>query len=112
VEPIPNGGEARPELPTLLLPTPPRSRRRLLDFLGLPAVDGAALPAPEASYAVLHARSLRAAKAHAMLPATRVLAERFYAPHNEALAKLLGDPGLAWPRGSTAVDAAGLADAS
>lgn len=95
-----------------LLDSPAQSRRRLLDFLGLPAVDGAALPAPEASYAVLHARSLRAAKAHAMLPATRVLAERFYAPHNEALAKLLGDPGLAWPRGSTAVDAAGLADAS
>ena len=89
----------------------PRSRRRLLDFLGLPAVDGAALPAPEASYAVLHARSLRAAKAQPMLPATRVLAERFYAPHNEALAKLLGDPDLAWPRGSTVVDAAGLAGA-
>ena len=46
-----------------------------------------------------------------MLAATRALAERFYAPHNEALAKLLGDPGLAWPRGSTAVDAARLADA-
>ena len=101
-------GEARPKLLTLLFPTPPRSRRRLLDFLGLPAVDGAALPAPEASYAVVHARSLRAAKAQPMLPATRVLAERFYAPHNEALAKLLGDPGLAWPRGSTVVDAAGL----
>ena len=71
----------------------------------------AALPAPEAPYAVLHARSLRAAKAEPMLAATRALAERFYAPHNEALAKLLGDPALAWPRGSTAVDAARLADA-
>ena len=94
-----------------LLDSPAQSRRRLLDFLGLPAVDGAALPAPEAPYAVLHARSLRAAKAEPMLAATRALAERFYAPHNEALAKLLGDPGLAWPRGSTAVDAARLADA-
>ena len=65
-----------------LLDSPAQSRRRLLDFLGLPAVDGAALPAPEAPYAVLHARSLRAAKAEPMLAATRVLAERFYAPHN------------------------------
>ena len=42
------------------------------------------MPAPEAPYAALHARSLRAANAPPMLPATRALAERFYAPHNEA----------------------------
>ena len=65
-------------------PPPARSRRRLLAFLGLPAVDVASLPAPEAPYAALHARSLRAANAPPMLPATRALAERFYAPHNEA----------------------------
>jgi len=88
-----------------------QTRRRLLDFLGLQAVDGAALPAPEAPYAALHARSLLAAKAQPMLPATRVLAERFYAPHNQGLSTLLADPSLTWPRGSTAVDAAGIANA-
>ena len=92
-----------------LLDQPAQARRELLDFLGLPGVDAASLPAPEATYAALHAASLREARAKEPMRAdTRKLAEAFYAPHNARLAALLGRPALAWPGGSTAVDAAAL----
>ena len=42
---------------------------------------------------------------------TRRLVDGFYAPFMQRLARLLGDPRLAWPEGSTRVDAAALAAA-
>ena len=123
-----------------LLDSPAATRSRLLRFVGLP--DSPAPTRPASSYAALHAQSLRGVKAQPMLNATRVappssspciapsptlpaecahlrvarasqaLLEAFYRPHNQALASLLSEPALAWPRGSTVVDGAGIAGAA
>lgn len=87
------------------------ARARLLDFLGLGGAAAGGLPPPEGSYFSLHAASLRAAsagKAEPMRRETRERAEAFYEPHNKRLAALLGEPALAYPHGSTHVEAEAL----
>ncbi|KAL1510475.1 hypothetical protein AB1Y20_006780 [Prymnesium parvum] len=73
------------------------SRKIVLDFLGLPSSAATVLTPHTKSYMQLHEDSLRKANAESMLPSTRALAEKFYRPHNLALAKLVGVPGLEWP---------------
>merc|ERR1712070_538479 len=79
-----------------LLDRPIEARGRLLRFLGLPE-DSKSDPAghsAQTSYGALHAASR---KPHPpMLDSTRQLIDAFYRPHNERLAKLMGDPGLRW----------------
>ena len=79
-----------------LLDRPIEARGRLLRFLGLPEdskIDPAGHSA-QTSYGALHAASR---KPHPpMLDSTRQLIHAFYRPHNERLAKLMGDPGLRW----------------
>jgi hypothetical protein len=98
-----------------LLDAPAASRRRLLDFLGLPgapsSLAGSVGPMPALGYAALHAQTLRAAKAQPMNASTRELAENFYRPHNKAMCNLVG-----WSRAdcwqdSAIVSAADLAAA-
>ena len=85
------------------------TRAKLLAFLGLPAAAAAELPPPRSDYRAFHAASLRAVGAQPMLPSARRLAEAFYAPYDAQLAALF--PSVAWPHGSTAVDAAAIAAA-
>jgi len=86
-----------------LLDAPRRARERIFRFVGLP-------PSQEAfqtrdlstSYSELHLASLNAtccggvrAPPEAMLTTTRMHLERFYAPHNTALARMLAEPAFA-----------------
>ena len=86
-----------------LLDQPDRSRAKMLSFLGLPASSASLAPAPAKSYAQVHSESLRQAKAQTMLDSTRLLAERFYLPHNERLGTLLKWPrAMVWPHSTRA----------
>ena len=93
-----------------LLDRPAPTRARLLRFLGLPTAAADSLPAPSASYAALHAASLKAGNAQPMRSDTRQLAERWFQKDLDRVGLLF--PDLTWPRGSTVVDAAAIANAA
>jgi len=81
-----------------LLDAPETARSRVLRFVGLPPHPNASLltPPPSATYAALHAASVRS---YGGVPAhnrTRDALDAFYAPHNARLAALLGWPPSTW----------------
>mmetsp|Transcript_13630 Transcript_13630/g.27426 ORF Transcript_13630/g.27426 Transcript_13630/m.27426 type:complete len:83 (+) Transcript_13630:16-264(+) len=80
----------------------PRTVGSLFRFLELPAPDHTLTPLSP-SYAAAHAASTNVSccgggrgPPEPMLPATRKLLSTFYQPHNQRLAKRVGDPSLAW----------------
>ena len=79
-----------------LFDEPQVAQRRVLRFLGLPALASSRVPATE--YAAAHQASLKEARftPRPMRNATRRRLEAFYAPHNARLAQVLGDPRFLW----------------